>query len=179
MLKFWLALILGTITISAGLTYLKLHRGAQTISYPPPATKQEFPQVEFQQNQSDSAKAKMEVSANVVTFKVNESFVDEESSMSCNIKNAGKADLELSLFNKSCNCAEVYIDDQRLSLTDHLRKIAPGKTAIIKLVYKPKTEQLPKETGEKSRIRATFTHNDDRFSDNLHFEVVTEIKVRK
>ncbi len=177
MLKFWLALILGTITISAGLTYLKLHRGAQNISYPPPATKQEFPQVDFQNIASN--KTEMAVSANVVTFKVPESFVDEESSMSCNVKNSGKADLELSLLSKSCTCAEVYFDDQRVSLTDHLRKIAPGKTAVIKLVYKPKSAQLPKEPGDTSRIRATFAHNDERFSDNLHLEIITQIKPRK
>lgn len=177
MLKFWLALILGTITISAGLTYLKLHRGAQNISYPPPAAKQELPQVDFQSIASN--KSEMAVSANVVTFKVPESFVDEESSVSCHVKNNGKADLELSLQSKSCNCSEVYIDDQRVSLTDHLRKVAPGKTSVIKLVYKPKTEQLPKEPGDTSRIRATFQHNDDRFSDNLHLEIVTQIKARK
>ncbi|HMO35122.1 MAG TPA: DUF1573 domain-containing protein [Gemmatales bacterium] len=175
MLKFWLTLILGTIMISSGLTYLKLHRGAQTISYPPPAPKQEVALVEFQSIPEN--KTKMEVSANVVTFKVPESFVDEENTMTFLIKNNGKADLEMSLLSKSCNCSEIYFDDQRVSLTDHMRKVAPGKTATIKLNYRPKSEQL-KDSGT-SRIRATFTHNDERFSDNLHFEVVTTVKDRK
>jgi hypothetical protein len=176
-LKFWLALILGTITISAGLTYIKLYRGAQTKSYPPPATKQEHPLVEFA-NVAEN-KAKMEVSANVVTFKAGDSYVDDEYSVSCQVKNNGLADLELSLRNVSCTCAGVYVDSQRISLTDHERKVAPGKFATIKMVYKPKTEQLPNEPDAVSRIRATFKHNDDRFSDNIHFEIVTHIKARK
>lgn len=176
MLKFWVALILGTIGIAAGLTYLKLHRGAQTISYPAPASKQKSPQIEFQTAQPDTDAIKMEVSANVVIFHVKESKVGNEYQMSFNIKNAGQADLELSLINQSCTCSEVFVDNQRVSLTDHQKKVPPGKTATIKLVYVPKKDQIAKEPGETTRVRASFNHNDERFSDNLHFEIVTEVK---
>ena len=175
MLKFWLALILGTIGIATGLTYLKLHRGAQTISYPPPAAKTKTPIIEFLTSETESADRKMEVSANVVTFNIKESAADKENQVSFNLKNAGEGILELSLIHSSCTCAEIYIDKQRITNTEHLAKIAPGQTALVKLVYKPKYDPK-KEGGDKTRITVTFRHNDDRYSDNLHFEIVTAVK---
>jgi hypothetical protein len=95
------------------------------------------------------------------------------------VRNTGKAELELSLLNKSCSCAEIYVDDRKITLTDHSSKIAPGKTSTVKLVYRPKQGQLPENVGDKARIRATFNHNDDRFDGNIHFEIITEIKAKK
>lgn len=179
MLKFWAALILGTIVIATGLTYLKLHRGAQTLNLPPVAQQTLHPQVEFLADKTPRNNARMEASANIVTFYLNESIVDQEQTIPFQVRNSGKADLELSLLTKSCSCAEVYVDDRRVTLNDHMSKIAPGKTATVKLVYKPKKENLPREPGDKARIRATFTHNDERYNDNLHFEIVTQVKPAK
>lgn len=174
--KFWFALIFGTIIISGGLTYLKLHRGAQTIDFPAPAEKPKLPLVEFQPVSQQDSKNKMEISANVVTINVPESTLNQDTSVSFNVLNKGAADLELSMLAKSCTCADVFIDDQRISGTTHLTKIAPGKTALIKLTYKLKQEQVPAKAGEKVRLKTIFHCNDERYVDNLHFEIVTTVK---
>lgn len=174
--KFWFALIFGTVFISAGLTYLKLHRGAQTIDFPAPAEKAKLPLVEFQPADQQDSRIKMETSANVVTLNVPESVVNRDEQVSFKVMNKGQADLELSLLTKSCTCADVFIDDQRISGTSHLTKIAPGKTAQIKITYKLKPDQLAASPNDKMRLRAVFAHNDERYVDNLHFEIVTAVK---
>lgn len=178
MLKFWLALILGTIGIAAGLTYLKLHRGAQTISYPPVAAKTKSPAIEFSTIKPNSDDNKMEISANVVMFNVKESLADAENEVSCQLKNSGEGTLELSLKHASCTCIEIYFDKQRVTMTEHQVKIAPGQTAVVRLLYKPKLEPGTLADG-RSRITATFEHNDERYNDNIHFEIVTRIKPGK
>ena len=178
MYKFWLALILGTITISAGLTYLKLHRGAQTISYPPSAAKAKAPQVEFINTYTPSDEKQMEVSANVVTLILKESYHEVSEEVSFKVKNAGEGELKLSLMHESCNCLGISIDGQRVSGTNHESKIGPGKTVEVRINFKPKFDPN-RSSADKTRIRATFSHNDDRFSDNLHFEILTLVKPSK
>ena len=174
MIKFWLALILGTITISAGLTYLKLHRGAQTISYPPPAPKTKPPAIEFVSMKANTDEVKMEISANVVTFKVKESRADRPNKVSFNISNTGEGQLDLSLLAAATG-ADIYIDQQKLTLTNHKIKVLPGKTAVVEIMYQPKFDP-EKPAGTKTKIDTTFEHNDQRYSDYLHFEIETEVK---
>jgi hypothetical protein len=174
-IKFWLALILGTISISAGLTYLKLHKGAQTISYPPPAPKTKPAIIDFISTSPNNDDVSMEISANVVTFKVRESKADKENQVSFKIHNTGEGTLDLSLEKISPDFAKVYIDQQQLTPTDHQVKISPGKTSVVTLQYKPKLE-IGKKSGEKLHITTTFTHNDERYSDNLHFDIETSVK---
>ncbi len=178
MYKFWLALILGSIGISGGLTYLKLHRGAQTIVYPPPAPKAKSPQVEFINTLSPSDAKQMEISANVVTFNIKESYHGVEDEVNFKVKNVGEGVLELSLLQETCSCLGIYIDGQRVSGTSHMTKIAPGKTVPVRITIKPKYD-INKTNTDKTRVRATFNHNDERFSDNLHFEIVTLVKPLK
>ncbi len=175
MIKFWLALILGTISIAAGLTYLKLHRGAQTIAYPPPAPKTKPAIIDFIATNPNNDDVSMEISANVVTFKVRESKADKENEVSFKIHNTGEGTLDLNLMHISHDFAKVYIDLQRLTPTDHQVKIAPGKTSVVRLLYNPKLEN-DKKGGEKLHIITTFGHNDDRYSDNLHFDIETTVK---
>jgi hypothetical protein len=174
-IKFWLALILGTVTIAAGLTYLKLHRGAQTISYPPPAPKTKPPLIEYQNTQPDTDEKRVEISANVVTFHVKESKADKENEVMMRLKNTGEGPLELSLKHSSCTCAKIYLDSQLVTMTDHLVKIPAGQSALLKLIYKPKFDPN-RVNGDKLRITATFAHNDERYNDDLHFEIVTDVK---
>ncbi|HQR06984.1 MAG TPA: hypothetical protein PLN21_09190 [Gemmatales bacterium] len=175
MIKFWLALILGTIAISAGLTYLKLHRGAQTISYPAPAPKTKPPSIEFLSTKSDTDEVKMEISANVVTFKVKESKADRPNQVSFKISNTGEGQLELDLRASSSTSTDIYFDQHKVTLTDHTVKVPPGQSAVVSIIYTPKYEPdlVP---GTKTKITTTFEHNDVRYSDNLHFEIETEVK---
>lgn len=174
-MKFWLTLILGTITISAGLTYLKLHRGAQTIVYPPPAPKAKLPLIEFLPSKPNTDETSMEVSANLVMINVKESVADVEKEVGFKIKNKGEGTLELSYKSESCSCATVYVDNQRVSGTSHMTKVAPGQTVDVKMTYKAKYENTGRGS-DKKRIRVTFEHNDERYSDNLQFEIVTVVK---
>lgn len=175
MIKFWLALILGTIAISAGLTYLKLHRGAQTISYPPPAPKSKPPVLEFLSNMPNTDDVRMGISANVLTFHVKETKADKPTEVSFKISNTGEGSLELSFRTSTSTSIDVYVDKQHVTLTDHSVKIPPGQTAVVRLVYQvPFNPAL--RPGEKTRLEVTFKHNDDRYSDNLHFEIETDVK---
>lgn len=178
MLRFWLALILGTIVISAGLTYLKLHRGAQTIPYPPLAPKTKQPAVEFIPAKANTPENNMEVSANLVLFHVSESIADADNEIEFKVRNNGEGPLELSYKGESCTCAHVYVDGQRVSGTNHMSKINGGQTATFRIIYKPKITGTRGEP-EKKRIRVTFDHNDQRYSDNLQFEIVTTVKPGK
>lgn len=174
-IKFWLALILGTISISAGLTYLKLHRGAQTIAYPPPAPKTKPAIIDIIATSPNNDDVSMEVSANFVTFKVRESKADKDNEVSFKIQNTGEGTFELSLRNSSSTFVQIYIDQQHVTLTDHLVKIPPGQTSVVRLLYRPKLE-ADKKGGEKLRIDTTFEGNDERYSDNLHFVIETTVK---
>jgi hypothetical protein len=78
MLKFWAALILGTIGISAGLTYLKLYRGAQTQAPPPPAVQTQQAHAEFIADTTPGNMTRMETSGSNITFHVKESIIDQE-----------------------------------------------------------------------------------------------------
>lgn len=175
MIKFWLALILGTITISAGLTYLKLHRGAQSIPYPPPAPKTKPPAIEFLHSKADTDEVKMEISANVVTFKVKESKSDRANEVGFIVNNTGEGELVLDLRGASSTNADIYFDQQKVTLTDHTVKVPPGKSANVRIIYTP-TYDPEKGTGGKTKITTSFEHNDVRYSDNLHFEIETEVK---
>jgi len=176
-IKFWLALILGTITISAGLTYLKLYRGAQTISYPPPAPKTKPPTIEFLPTKSNTDEVQMDISANVVTFNVKESKADRANEVSFKISNTGEGQLNLSLLPSSNTSGDVdiYVDQQKVTPTDHQAKVLPGKTAVVKMFYTPKSS-AEKGTSDKTRFTATFGHNDVRYSDNFRFEIETMVK---
>jgi len=175
MFKFWLALILGTIAISGGLTYLKLHRGAQTISYPSPAPKTKPPLIEFLSNMPQNDESSMEISANVVTFHIKESKADKPHEVSFKVHNTGEGALELSLRQVSATTIDIYVDKQQVTMTDHKVKIPPGQTGLIRLIYTP-TVNTAKKPGDKDRFTVVFEHNDDRYSDNLHFEIETDVK---
>lgn len=172
MFKFWLALILGTIAISAGLTYLKLHRGAQTISYPAPAPKTKPPALEFHPLKADTEEVQMEISANVVTFKVKDFKIDKPNEVAFKINNQGEGQLELSLQSLTSPIADtsIFVDQQKVTLTDHKVKVPPGKTVVVQMIYQPKYE-IEKAVGKTPKITATFEHNDVRYSDFLHFEI--------
>jgi hypothetical protein len=174
-IKFWLALILGTISISAGLTYLKLHKGAQTISYPPPAPKTQPAIIDFIATSPNNDDVRMDISANMVTFQVKETKADKESEVSFKIHNSGEGTLNMDLERSSSDSARIFFDDKQLTLTDHNVKIAPGKTAVVKWLYKAKVE-TGKKGGEKTKITSVFQHNDARYSDKLYFEIETTVK---
>ena len=175
MIKFWLALILGTIAIAAGLTYLKLHRGAQTIAYPPPAPKTKPGFIEFITTNPNNDDVRMDISANVVTFQVKESKADKENEVSFKIHNTGEGTLDMDLFRSSSDSARIFFDQKLVTLTDHNVKIPPGQTAAVRWLYKPKLE-ADKKGGEKTKITSVFQHNDARYSDNLYFEIETTVK---
>jgi hypothetical protein len=175
-MKFWLPLILGTIGVSAFLTYLNLYKGAQTLSFPPVATKSAvFGRLDIGAGVSLKGKPAPHVEqlANVVEVDGGVSYVGERSDAAITIRNTGQGPLELSLLEKSCTCANIFVDDKEVTPTDHVVTLAPGKSAILRMSWKPEV----RNSGEHSRIRARFEHNDPRYNDNFIFEIVSNIKI--
>ncbi len=180
-MKFWAALILGTIGISAFVTYLNLFKEAQTLEVAPLPPKTEPPLIEFGDllPRKDNVEVKQEISANVLLVQMGTTYLNEEQEVGIKLNNVGKGPLELTLLTKSCGCSRVLFNDKEVTNTDHTVKIEPGGGGILRLTWKPEKRDVMVGPQESFRIRATFVHNDERYSDNLHFEVSTVVKTKR
>jgi len=176
-MKFWIPLIFGTIAVSAFLTYLNLYKGAQTlaVSTPPPAAtpgKLEFgPAVSI----NGKRPAGVNLVANVVELDAGVSYVGESTSVGIALKNIGEGPLELAMEDfGGCDCATYYIDNKEITKTNPKVTIQPGKSVEFRITFKPQIKHVT----EQFRNRSSFTHNDPRFNDRIHVELVTTVKPR-
>lgn len=169
-MKFWLSLILGTIVISAGLTYLNLYKGAQTVQYPPLPKKPDPAVIEFVDVKQPVEGATTTVLANAVTVELPEVPVGKRVEGLVRFKNVGKAALTLTLQDATSNI-EVYFNDKRITGTEPRAELPPGQEGAVRLVWAPSREQVTQPEQPKTRALVRFDHNDDRFTDALIFEL--------
>jgi hypothetical protein len=169
-------LIFGTIAISAFLTYLNLYKGAQTLPLTPPPAPTVAGKLEFREAVPINGKtAGVNLVANVVELDAGVSYVGESSSVGIILKNIGEGPLELSMEDfGGCDCANYYIDDKEITKTNPRVTIQPGKSAVLRVTFKPQIKHVT----ERFRNRASFTHNDPRFNDRIHIELLTNVKPR-
>jgi hypothetical protein len=178
-MKFWIPLIFGTIAVSAFLTYLNLYKGAQTLTVPPPPPPSAPAKLEFGSEPvkiGDTPAAKLNIQANVVELDAGICYVGESPTVGVEFKNTGEGPLELALEDfGNCDCASFYLDKKELTKTDPRFTIPPGKSATFKLTFKPQIRHV----AEIFRTRASMSHNDQRFNDRIHIELVANVKPRR
>jgi len=169
-MKFWLSLILGTISISAGLTYLNLYKGAQTVQYPALPKKPDPAVIEFVNVKQPVEGANTIVLANAVTIELPQVPVGKHVEGLVRLKSVGKVPLTLTLQDATPNL-EVYFNDKRVTGTDPRVELPAGQEGTVRLVWSPTREQITQPEQPKTRALVRFDHNDDRFTDALIFEL--------
>jgi hypothetical protein len=164
-MRFWLTLIVGTIVISSGLTWLVLHQGAQTLPgvvfVPPPAG--DPPKLVFDQ---------VEVISNTIVIDAGNSYVDKESKVEVAFRNEGKGKLEVRLIRTSCGCVhDVGVNDTKLSDGGKI-EIPPGGSGKLFFKWAPKKEQVLEGP---IRLTADFLVNDPQpqYLDGFRLELKT------
>jgi hypothetical protein len=176
-MKFWLALILGTIGISAGLTFLNLYKGAQTLSYPPPAPPVKPSRIKFVEVRQAKPEMQTLIRANAITFQVGDTEQGDRHEAQIRFSNAGQADLILTFKDSSSNKEgqgplDVVINDTRITGTNPRFTLPPGGSALLKLTWAPgRGDVMPPDARTKARAFVRFEHNDDRYIDDLIFEI--------
>ena len=94
---------------------------------------------------SAADKEKPKAETKVTTFDLGEMKVSDEKSGEFRIKNTGDKPLQLSKISSSCNCTfvQIIIDGKESdlfgmhSVSAFAGEIAPGKTAEVKVIYRP------------------------------------------
>src|SRR4051794_38812354 len=107
-MRFWFTLILSTVGISAGMTWLVMHQGAQ---FQPPAraasSAKAPPRITFE------SQTGLTIDANVLEAKTGPSAVGQGYGAVFTFKNEGQGPLDLFLLRKSNGC-EVLLDGKPL-----------------------------------------------------------------
>lgn len=166
-MKFWSTLCLGTIVISAGMTYLIMHQGAQTLPDDSPAAKELPPsEARFKEGQLEG---------NVLAFNGGESHVGEESVIVVPVECAGDQKLKIELIRISCPCVNgLFFNGKRLELNEAF-VLEPKQKGELRLSWTPNEDQ---EGNPAYRFSAVFVLNDPQFTPFFRLEVVTHVKKR-
>lgn len=178
-MRFWLTLVLSTIGISAGLTWLSLHQGAQITPGNVKLTDTgELPgEFTFDPKSLDKIAQNVTVQDNVISIATRESAVHQENTLEIKFQNKGKGPLRFSLITASCGCSHAFLNGQELQKGEPGPDVAPNGEGTLKLVWKAQEKHFSEQEGDKGyRFAFEFYFNDTRFSDNLKIEVYSRIK---
>ena len=167
-MKFWLTLVVGTISITAGMTYLILHQGGQTLpdAY---SDKGEAPpsEVTFRLGTLES---------NVLVVNAGETAVGKESVLVVPFQCVGENPLTVELVRIGCPCVNsMQFDGKRIDIKEVVT-ILPSKTGNLRISWTPKPEQAGNPA---YRFAAIFLVNDPDFADHiLRLELTTSVKAK-
>ena len=172
-MRFWITLVVSTVVISFGLTWLVMHQGQEVLPVlaPTSSAAEEPPIVVFELDKDQATEA------NGVEAKVAESVVGQEREAVVKLKNTGKGPLRLAWHEPpSCGCMELRIDGKAFGATSAPVIKKPGETATIALRWKAEQRHLinQPERGD-SRFAVELKWNDPRFNANLRMEAVTRV----
>jgi hypothetical protein len=164
-MKLWVTLIVSTILITAIMTYLVLHRGAQTLAEPGSVEESSLPsRVEFPGGT---------IEGNVLDIDGGASRPGRESSVVVPLKCTGSAPLKLELLRVSCTCANaLFLNDRKLEEGRDPVTLQPGESATLKINWTPKDEQ---GGNPAYRFSASFLLNDPRYSHTFRIQITTRI----
>jgi len=167
--QYWLALVVGTVVISAGVTWLSMNVGAQgmpnviqasTDIAEPPRTV--FPGVKLV--------------GNTIEIQYGPGQVDKDHAVEVRFRNEGKGKLRMQLTETSCKCVhEIQVNGQRMTVGETWAEIPGGQEGVIRFGWHPKQEQLASGT---LRLSATFALPNDpqpQFSNGLRLEITTQV----
>lgn len=165
-MKLWLTLVFGTIAISASMTYLVMHQGAQTL---PDASQQD---AEFSTpSKADFGKAGT-IDGNVLVVDAGTSNVGKRTTVTIPIKCTAEHPLKLELLRTTCSCAHTPSFDGQDVLEKKPVTLKPGETAEFKIPFTPKEEQAKTP---KYRFSMIFNTNDPQYSPTFRIQVETQV----
>jgi hypothetical protein len=175
-MRFWLAIILSTILISALLTFINEYQGTDFSIVPTkPTATAEQPQPEFVVEDNPAVKRQG------YTFQVQvpPSEVQKVSRVSIRFKNQGPGPLEISFLRKTCGCADVKVDQTVLKEGQAAVIKAPGQSGELTFEWKPDLqhfEEMRRNQATIYRYGFELVTNERRYQESLRFEIVTELK---
>lgn len=169
-MRFWLSLILGTIVVSGGVTWLWLHQGAQLdSSYGSLQQPLANGQLEF-----DDVK----MVANVIDVAPGDSHLNETKAITVPFRNTGPGPLKLQYLRASCKCVGgVSVDDVVLKQGgDPVIKNA-GDKGTLKIWWTPSKDSCEECDKKRMLIAVELFANDPRpqFSNPFRFEILTRV----
>lgn len=171
-MRFWLTLILGTVVVSSGLTFLTLHQGGQTITrteITPPPPPNIRPEISF-----DLEPGMMQI-ANGLEAKKDSAKFGETHNFSVKCKNQGNGDLTLRLIRVQPEEMEVRFNGKTLANNDTVT-LKPGEKGEIFMKWPVNIKIGRGQKPEGYHFRAEFDWNDHRFDDPLLVEVIQRIR---
>lgn len=167
--QYWLALVVGTISISAGVTWLSMNVGAQGMPNVIEASSQlaEPPKTVFEG---------VRMVGNTIEIDHGQCQVDRDHAVEIPFRNEGKGKLRIQLTETSCKCVhEIQINGQPMKTGETWVEIPGGQSGVIRFGWHPKQEQLSAGT---LRLSATFALPNDpqpHFSNGLRLEITTRV----
>jgi hypothetical protein len=173
-MRFWFTLIVSTVAISAGMTWLVMHQGAQI--EPPPArvtvASKVPPQIAFPPAPG------LKVEANYLEVKAAPSVVGRQYAVEVRFRNQGQGPLELYLFRRGPGCTEVALDGKPLAENGERVVKAPGSEGTIRVTWSPAANHLEGQEGGGAHFTCDLQHNDPRLNDTIHIEVISPVTPR-
>jgi hypothetical protein len=167
--QYWLALVVGTVVITAGLTWLAMNVGAQGMPNVIEASSQiaEPPQVVFES---------VKMVGNTIEIDHGKCKVDKDHAVEVAFRNEGKGTLRIQLTETSCKCVhDIEVNGQRMKQGETWVEVPGGQRGVIRFGWHPKKEQL---ASRNLRLSASFLLPNDpqpHFSNGLRLEITTEV----
>ncbi len=168
-MKFWLTVIISTIVVSAGSTWLLMHQGGQSLAVPTfdPSSK-EPPKIVFDG---------VELRSGVIEIDAGETAVGAKHTREIAFHNEAKGALKFQLTSTpSCGCVqEVSIDGERLEPRGPRVKAKADRGKIS-------VSWVPKQSEQSNvRVAVELLINDPRpeFSNPIKVEIVSRLKPKE
>lgn len=175
-MRFWLAIILSTILISALLTFINEYQGTDFSIVPTkPTATADQPQPEFVVEENSAVKRQ----GYTFQISVSPSEVQKVSRVTLRFKNQGPGPLEIGFLRKTCGCAEVRVDQTVLKEGQPAVVKASGQSGELTFEWKPDLQHLEdmrRNQASVYRYGFELITNERRFQESLRFEIVTELK---
>ena len=164
-MKLWLTLIFGTIGISASMTYLVMHQGAQTL----PDTGSQDPEYS---TPSKAEFGKGKIDGNVLVVDAGPSHVGKRSTVTIPIKCTSPNAFKIELLSITCSCVHPLSFGTQEVLEKKPMTLKPGESIELRIPFTPKDEQAKTP---KYRFFAKFLTNDPQYSPTFRIQVETEV----
>jgi hypothetical protein len=170
--KYWLTLVVGTVLLTASITWLVMNVGAQGMPsvIESGATVAEKPNLVWQPVKD------VTMINNIIEAKPGQCHVGQASTVEIPFKNEGKGPLKIQLTETSCACVhDVSLNGEKMEIHRTWHEVPAGQPGTLRFSWTPKKEQLQART---LRLTAMFTlpnEPDLKYSNGLRLEIVTEV----
>jgi hypothetical protein len=167
-MKFWLTIILGTVALSFGSTWLVMHQGAQEqVKYSYEPATGEPGEIEF-------GGPGKQVS-NIRTIDVGRVMLGKPQSVEIPFRNTGKGPLTVELIRVSCGCAhDVKIDGDKVEPGHKPVVKAPGQSGTISVAWNTKID-IVAAGGPDFVLSLDLLVNDPQYYEPVRIEIKSRL----